>query len=99
VNNNPSISAAIANGASVPSTSNSNPASHWPLWTDTNPMQVNLNQTGGTPFSTNVIGFNVVEYQEPGLRNAITVANAYTWEGGRGQRCNFWKQMSPYVPQ
>lgn len=99
VNNNPSISNAIANGAASTTPSAVNPASSFPAWTDSNPQQLNLNQTGGTPTATNSFGFNVIEYEEPGLQNAITVVNAYTWEGGRGRRCDFWRSMSPWVPQ
>src|SRR3569833_996550 len=99
VNNSPSISSAIANGPASTTPDATNPASSFPPWTDANPMQLNLNQTGGTLTAVSTFGFNVTEYEGPGLRNAITIANAYTWEGGRGRRCDFWKSMSPYVPQ
>ena len=99
VSSDPSISNKIANGASSPNPNAPNPASSFPKWTLTNPQQINLNQTGGTPYTSNQFGFDVVQYMQPGLRNNITAANAYTWEGGRGQRCDFWKTMSPNVPQ
>jgi hypothetical protein len=96
--NNPSISNAIANGASSNNTS-SNPASSWPPFTIYAPYQINLNETGGMPFSTPSIGGNVTEYEEPGMTNEITLVNAYTWEGGRGYRCDFWRSMGIIVPE
>ena len=42
---------------------------------------------------------NVTEYMGPGLRNNFSLANAYTWEGGRGVRCDFWRAMGVIVPE
>jgi hypothetical protein len=96
----PSISNVVANGASSPDPNATNPASSWPKCTDNNPMQVNLNETGGTAYSTiSPQGVPVTQFREPGLMNDFTVVNAYAWEGGRGQRCEFWRALSPYVPQ
>lgn len=59
-NNNPSISAQIANGASSNSSSNnlsaSNPATNWPPFAVYAPYQLNLNETGCTAFSTQAVG-------------------------------------------
>jgi hypothetical protein len=96
----PSISNVVANGASSPDPNATNPASSWPKCTDNNPMQVNLNETGGTAYSTiSPQGVPVTQFREPCLMNDFTVVNAYAWEGGRGQRCEFWRALSPYVPQ
>ncbi|MCJ1249653.1 hypothetical protein MMC30_006879 [Trapelia coarctata] len=99
-NNNPSISSAVANGASSNSTS-TNPASTWPRFTITNPYQINLNETGGTAFSTPGLSAsqNITEFSEPGLRNDISLVNAYTWEAGRGIRCDFWRSVGVVVPE
>ena len=100
VNNNPSISATIANGAN--STSTTNPATDWPQYSDTQPYQMNLNETGGTPFVTQPLGptsGNTTEFEDPGLMNAIDLVNAYTWEGGRGARCDFWRSVGLVVPE
>ncbi|KAH8892416.1 alpha/beta-hydrolase [Thozetella sp. PMI_491] len=72
----------------------------WPAWSvDPNrQLQIVLNQTGGVPYTAAPIGVPLIQYMDPGLRNNITVANAYTWEGGRGRRCEFWKGMSPQIP-
>ncbi|KFX87272.1 hypothetical protein V490_08392 [Pseudogymnoascus sp. VKM F-3557] len=48
---NPSISAALASGG-VPTTSSPpNPVTKFPAWTASSPQQINLNITGGTPYS------------------------------------------------
>ncbi|EXJ90227.1 carboxylesterase 2 [Capronia coronata CBS 617.96] len=98
--NNPSIPSTIANGASS-NLSSSNDASTWPQFSMYSPYQINLNQTGGTPFSINInqIGHNITEYGMPGLQNNITLVNAWTWEAGRGYRCDFWRSMGGIVPE
>lgn len=98
--NNPSISAAIANGAN--STSTTNPATNFPPFSVAQPYQLNLNETGGTAFSANGIvktAPNITEFKEPGLRNNFEIVNAYTWEGGRGTRCDFWRSIASIVPE
>lgn len=95
--NDPSISAAIANGASSNSSA-SNPITSWPPFTLYAPYQINLNETGGVPFVTPEYGVNVTQNQGPGLRNNITLTNAWTWEGGRGVRCDFWRSMAALDP-
>ncbi|KAJ9494403.1 hypothetical protein H2202_010186 [Exophiala xenobiotica] len=99
--NNPSISSSVANGASSGNAGSSNDASNWPPFTIYAPYQINLNETGGTPFSTNItqIGHNITEFGQPGLQNDITLVNAWTWEAGRGYRCDFWRSMGAIVPE
>lgn len=97
---NPSLTAADANGRSSSTTSNPNPATQWPRWDPSRPVLLNLNQTGGTPYSViSQLGIPVTQFRGPGLQNEFTLADAYTWEGGRGGRCEFWKGMSRFVPQ
>ena len=95
---NPSISNAVANGANS-SSSTTNAASNWPPYTIYAPYQIVLNETGGTqievPFGTE----NITEFGEPGLKNNFTLVNAYTWEAGRGIRCDFWRAMGSIVPE
>jgi len=96
---NPSIPSTIANGASSNTTS-ANPASNWPPFSVDSPYQINLNETGGTPYSTRgAIGQNITQFRNPGLQNAITLVNAETWEGGRGKRCDFWRSVGAVVPE
>ena len=100
--NNPSISASIANGLSTPSNTLGNAATNFPPWSLAQPLQLNLNQTGGTAFSA--LSFsptrpNITEFENPGLMNAFEIVNAYTWEGGRGVRCDFWRSVAAIVPE
>jgi carboxylesterase type B len=98
-NGNPSISDQIGNGASAPDPNVSNFASYWPQWTDASPMQLNLNETGGTPYSfTTQWGSNVTQFMQPGLLNAIAIVPADSWEGNRGDRCNFYRNLAPSIP-
>ncbi|PNP52698.1 hypothetical protein THARTR1_06762 [Trichoderma harzianum] len=96
---NPSITNTIANGASSSNPNAANGASTWPAWTETSPKQLNLNETGGVPYSfTTQWGVHVTQFQQPGLRNAISVVPADTWEGGRGTRCNFYQTLASSIP-
>lgn len=99
--NNPSISSVIANGASTNNASSTNPASNWPPYEIYAPYQLDLNQTGGTliSYDTGIGDKNSSIYVEPGLQNSITKVNAYTWEGGRGYRCDFWRSSGSVVPE
>ncbi|KAK0644577.1 inactive carboxylesterase 4 [Cercophora newfieldiana] len=101
VNDNPSLSAADANGASSSTPAKPNPITNWPPWTTTgSPILINLNQTGGTPYTAMTsLGISVTQFRGPGLRNNFTAAEAYPWEGGRGKRCDLWREISIFVPQ
>jgi hypothetical protein len=96
---NPSISNAIANGISTNNTA-PNPASSWPAFNIYAPYQINLNETGGTAISTTYIpGVNYTQYVGNGLQNDFSLVNAYSWEGGRGYRCDFWRAVGAIVPE
>ncbi|KAL1610566.1 hypothetical protein SLS60_002235 [Paraconiothyrium brasiliense] len=101
---NPSISASIASGSSSNGTSQSG-LEDWPVFALWDPRMANLNQTGGTPYSVSLsnqtggtLDGNATVYIGPGQMNDITLVDAYTWEGGRGQRCDFWLSVAPIVP-
>lgn len=101
IHNDPSIPAAIANGASSPDPSAPNPASIWPRYTTAQPYLINLNETGGelvSELSPALPTVPVNVHQGQGLRNDFTLEDAYTWEGGRGVRCDFWKSVGEIVP-
>ena len=72
----------------------------WPTWSDgKGAMMMNLNTTGGTPYeATTQFGAKVTQFTEPGLKNVFGVFNAWDWEGGRGERCDFWKTMVDKIP-
>ncbi|ETS59452.1 hypothetical protein PaG_06370 [Moesziomyces aphidis] len=97
-NDNPSISSALANGNSSSSPSQPNAAENWPKFSPSTPYQINLNQTGGTLSSMPDLGANVTIFTGRGLRNNFTKVNAYTWEGGRGARCDYWRSIHNLLP-
>ncbi|KAK0709204.1 Alpha/Beta hydrolase protein [Lasiosphaeria miniovina] len=100
INDNPSITNIDANGLSSVNPTKPNPASNWPLWSQDAPVLVNLNETGGTAYTAiSPLGIPVTQFRGPGMFNNITLADAYQWEGGRGRRCDFWRDLSPFVPQ
>ncbi|KAI9692714.1 MAG: hypothetical protein M1820_009419 [Bogoriella megaspora] len=104
MHNDPSIPNAVANGANASNAQAQNPASSWPQFTIAEPYMLDLNVTGGTPQNV-VVGLgigqtaNVTENLGPGLVNDFRLVDAYSWEGGRGQRCDFWRSMGVLVPE
>ena len=99
--NNPSLTAALANGAYESNNQAPNPITNWPPYEIYAPYQMDLNQTGGNEISYNVTGLsrNETIYVGPGLKNDFRLVNAYTWEGGRGYRCDFWRSVGAIVPE
>ena len=84
--------AAGAGAESIPS---------WPPWDPAHPMQMNMNTTGGVPYqyeSPLVPGVSLTQSRGPGLKNSFEVVDADTWEGGRGERCRFWRDVGMRVP-
>ena len=82
----------------------------WPVWEsglrdDGGAYEMlNLNMTGGVATevkwsSAGGQSFNVTQYAEPGLRAKFDVVDAWTWEGGRGGRCEFWATIGEFVPE
>ncbi|KAK0128822.1 hypothetical protein ONS95_000772 [Cadophora gregata] len=102
---NPAISASIAAGnSSTTASSNNQSLIDWPAYTNASPYQLNLNETGGEEYSAVGVTFNgtplnVTQYRNPGLRNNFTLVDAFSWEGGRGTRCDFWRSVGPIVPE
>jgi len=96
---NPSISAQIANGANAANPNAPHPATNWPAYSDSAPQLMNLNTTDGTAYQTPLLwGPIVTQFQEPGLKNAISVASAAQWEGGRKARCDVYKSLAASIP-
>lgn len=94
MHNDPSIPDSIAN------TTGANLARSWPTFSADAPFQVNLNETGGTPYLAEVT-LNTpskTQYWGEGLENDFRLVNAYTWEGGRGRRCDFWRSVAAAIP-
>ncbi|KAI0153017.1 alpha/beta-hydrolase [Xylariaceae sp. FL1272] len=73
---------------------------HWPSFSLKTPVQMNLNTTGGDVdllTVTDELAYYV--RSGPGQVNNFSLADAMTWEGGRGKRCDFWRSVSARVPQ
>lgn len=99
VRDNPSISAVLAYGNTT--AAGGNPATNWPEFDIYAPYQIDLNQTGGREIEYDATGSGTDTriYVGRGLENDFTSVNAYTWEGGRGYRCDFWKSVGVLVPE
>ena len=96
---NPSITAPIANGAGAANPNAAHPATNWPAWSDSAPKLMNLNTTGGVAVQAPLLwGPIVTQYVEPGLKNAISLASATTWEGGRKARCDVYMGLGASIP-
>ncbi|CAJ2506236.1 Uu.00g003660.m01.CDS01 [Anthostomella pinea] len=94
VNDNPSVSSLYDNGINTGNTTY-NPVSDWPPYSIYNPLLMDFNTTcpetteiGGLPYCTGST-----------QKNEFRLADAYTWEGGRGVRCDFWRNMGKKVPE
>lgn len=71
----------------------------WPTYSKENPVQMNFNTTGGTlKYVTITDHLKYFLRLDPGVTNSFRLVNAKTWEGGRGARCDFWREVAPRVP-
>lgn len=102
IHNTPVISVADATAgymnATVPSGDDG--MISWPAFTEGEPWQMDLNTTGGT--TTKKVVTSRLSYYErtgEGIVNTFRLANASSWEGGRGARCEFWRSVAARVPQ
>lgn len=101
IHNTPVISIADATGgmknATVPIGYGGN--IKWDQWSENWQVMLNLNTTGGVASSSKVNEhLTITTYLEPGVTNQFSLVDAYSWEGGRGRRCQWWKKMAPRVP-
>ncbi|KAI1205836.1 putative carboxylesterase [Annulohypoxylon truncatum] len=72
----------------------------WPEFTLENPVQMSLNTTGGNVSTVTVPPYlNYYVREGVGIVNSFNLSNAFTWEGGRGERCEFWRAVAERVPQ
>ncbi|KAJ0426179.1 Alpha/Beta hydrolase protein [Aspergillus carlsbadensis] len=94
-----SISDAKSNmsNATAPSDCHGNLA--WPPFSIEEPWQMDLNTTGGT-LSLHVETEHLQYYlrEGPGIVNIFRLVDAYGWEGGRGERCDWWRGVAARVP-
>ena len=100
---NPSISAAVASGSNATSNNSArSAATDFPPFSLAQPYQLDVNETGAVPYSSmsySPLAPNITRFEEPGLQNSFRLVNAYTWEGGRGTRCDFWRSVASIVPE
>ncbi|KAI1136243.1 alpha/beta-hydrolase [Hypoxylon sp. FL0543] len=80
----------------------------WPQWQGEAgcDWMLNLNMTGGTPVTTPVVldgvTVQVTSYVSGNgtaspLRADFRVAEGSFWEGGRGERCQLWAELGPWI--
>lgn len=101
INNDPNVSNVVANGNSTGNTTAGNPAANWPQYSLNAPYMLNLNETGGTAMNVTSgasLDGDFTEYVGPGLKPDFTLVDAWSFEGGRGTRCDFWLSMASLVP-
>ncbi|KAI0376189.1 alpha/beta-hydrolase [Hypomontagnella monticulosa] len=70
---------------------------------------LNMNMTGGMPITTNItyngVGIPVTSYVPgndsswPPLVADLKIAEGSSWEGGRGERCQLWADLGPWVQE
>lgn len=102
MNNSPIIPSVEASGnatnATVPIGHNND--IQWPTYSSPSNIQMDLNTTGGTVQSVFVTtNYSYDLRSDPGVTNDFRLVNAYTWESGRGSRCEFWREVAPRVPE
>lgn len=72
----------------------------WPKYSLVQPRMMDLNSTGGEVQLIDVT--DELKYYVrvgEGIVNTFRLVNSFTWEGGRGARCAFWRVVAPRVPQ
>ncbi|KAI9800147.1 MAG: hypothetical protein M1833_003474 [Piccolia ochrophora] len=92
----------VADDDVVDNANGENPLDPFPPYDSRNAYQLNLNVSDAREVrvATPVVGrMNVTGVDDEGARNDFEVVNAFTWEGGRGMRCDFWKSVGGIVPQ
>ncbi|SMR56332.1 unnamed protein product [Zymoseptoria tritici ST99CH_3D1] len=97
VNSNPSISGADYTNRN-PNAGPVHPAGSWPPYSIAEPYQLDINTTCGMGKTQNPFFPELEVCSGSGTYNDFRLVNAYTWEGGRGTRCDFWRAMGDIVP-
>lgn len=71
----------------------------WPAFSARNQTFLNLNTTGGeVELVTVTEELSYYVRGGEGVVNSFRLADGRTWEGGRGERCDFWRAVAPRVP-
>lgn len=103
VRDSPVISVADATAgypnATVPVASDYGNHIDWPAYAVDDPVHMTLNTTGGAVRNVTVTpDLSYLVREGPGIVNNFSLADAVSWEGGRGQRCQFWRDVAERVP-
>jgi hypothetical protein len=71
----------------------------WPPFSVDEPWMMDLNTTGGT-LKLHVVTEELQYYlrKGPGIVNVLRLVDSYGWEGGRGERCDWWRRVAARVP-
>lgn len=99
------ISALDGNGGNITAAG----AGVWPQWQATagSNWMLNLNMTGGIPVNNTYVQdgvtLEVVSYMpsnnisSTALEADFQLVEGYSWEGGRGKRCQLWADLAPWT--
>ncbi|KAH8817012.1 putative carboxylesterase [Xylogone sp. PMI_703] len=103
IHNNPTISVTDASAnypnATVPTTGRSAQMMSWPQYSIMQPQQLDLNTTGGVVDLVTVTDdLSYTVRTGAGIVNNFRLVDDFSWEGGRGARCAFWRVVAPSVP-
>lgn len=104
INDSPVISVRDATAgspnATVPQSAENPDMIDWPEYALTQPRQMDLNTSGGyvdLVTITDQLRYYVRKGDD--IVNVFRHTDTLTWEGGRGDRCEFWRNVSERVPQ
>lgn len=100
----------IVNGQPMPTTTGNDSRSDWIPWGERGQYhQLNMNMTGGVPIITPTVydgkTIPVISYvpgndsSSPPLVAEFEVVDAMSWEGGRGERCQLWADLGPWIQE
>lgn len=102
MHNSPSIPIRYANGRALGmGNTGAEKLAQWPTWQlNSDREMVNWNQTGGEQSQANIVqgAPKVALYVGKWLRNWLSVQDAWDWEDGRGERCEFWRNLGSKGP-
>ncbi|KAH7117727.1 Alpha/Beta hydrolase protein [Dendryphion nanum] len=72
---------------------------NWPQWVEYKPTLLSLNTTGGVAtLAAPAANLKFYQYTDPGVTNSFKIADGGQWEGGRGNRCTWWRNNAAKVP-
>ncbi|PHH65379.1 hypothetical protein CDD81_2483 [Ophiocordyceps australis] len=86
---------ANATNATVPTRREGDERIDWPQYSQDAPVQMNLNTTGGyVSLVTITDKLSYYVRSGAGMVNSFRLTDGQAWEGGRGARCEYWRNVS-----